>query len=218
MQPGLSAAICEDVPAFLEPLPPVDIAGRYVGRFQMGYCETLIPPPSIIDFELTSVEEITGLPELSTGLRFHYDVRITAYQSDKIRTDCPPISSGVCRSNGEAACMLRGGEYFTQTALSYVYDSSFGDPTLTWCWDTEDPFIMGDLVDEAPGGMRGLSHYSEAWLTTCRPNDHACWNTRWREGIVENLSIGRCQGSCRLKRTTLPRPSCPRPAVSSVQG
>lgn len=46
-------AQCGYGPAAGEPFPPLDLAGRYVGRIDGIFCETLRPPPSILDIELT---------------------------------------------------------------------------------------------------------------------------------------------------------------------
>jgi hypothetical protein len=169
--------------------PPVDISGRYVGRLQSGFCETLLAPPSIFDVTLTDTQQITNESTGEVGVRYGYDISITLFESDKIRSDCPPITQNQCtNSNGTSRCMLRATRYELQTGLNYTYGEAFGEPSMSVYWDNDDDLLLANFVEFAPGGEDGLSRYDQVYVTQCQPGQ--CWQRRWAEGIVDDLQIG----------------------------
>lgn len=184
-------AQCGDAPGFDDPLPPVDLSGRYAGQLQTAFCETLVPPPSFLDVELLGAEPFSDEETGFFGVRYDYNLRLTAYQSEKVRADCPPIAPGLCTSSsGTSRCTLRGMVFEKQTGLTYVYDRTFDDLRMKWCWDDDVDLLQLDLAEPAPGNEEGMSLYQSTVITRCTPNGGGCWGRRWKEGLVEDLFLG----------------------------
>lgn len=187
----VALAQCGDGPGFDAPRPPVDLSGRYAGQLQTGFCETLVPPPSILDVELLGAVQFSDEETGFFGVRYDYNLRLTTYQSEKVRADCPPIAPGLCTSSsGTARCTLRGTVFEKQTGLTYVYDRTFDDLRMKWCWDDDVDLLQLDLAEPAPGNEEGMSLYQSTLITRCTPNGGGCWGRRWKEGLVEDLFLG----------------------------